>query len=985
MQSHSRTNIHKEEVFEEHIVNCLVNEQNYLERECNANYDSALALDKELLFKFLQQTQPENWQNLLDNYKDSAKSELLKRLENLLRTKSTYKVLRDGIQLIPNINFVLCFFKPASNLNPELTNLYEGNILSVMRQVKYSVKNGNSIDIVTFVNGIPVITIEVKNNLTRQNFKHAERQYRQDRSPLGEPLLTFKRGAIVHFAVDQKYVSMTTHLRNSKTIFLPFNRGCDGGAGNPKVSEENHVSYLYKDLNKTKAIFSREILLDILGRFIHIERRDGEDILIFPRFQQLNAVRKILIDAKDRGTGKNYLIQHSAGSGKSNTIAWISHQIINLHDQNNNRLFDTAIIVTDRVVLDKQLQKTISGFSETKGVVKTIDGTSKDLKEAIEEGKRIIITTIQKFSTEHLSTLSGQSSKKFVVIIDEAHSSQSGKSAQSMSDALTRDEEILDEINNYILKHQSSRGPQKNISFIAFTATPRNVTLERFGTLGPDQKPYPFDLYSMRQAIEEGFILDVTQNYMTYSAYYQLEKTIEEDPALRGRRGQARVARYASLHPTAIEQKVEVIVEHFMTHVQKEIKGNAKGMVVTQSREHALRYWQKINSYIKQKKYKNIKALVAFSGDLKIDGVTYKESSINGFADSELTKKFNTDEYQFLVVADKYQTGFDQPKLTSMYIDKNLFGLKAVQTLSRLNRIYPEKKKTFVLDFRNNIEDIKESFKPYYESTELEDRTDFNQIYDLASRIKDSIYINSEEISIFSNKFFEGNLTTQDRLFLEGIVREALIRFDNDEEEEAKEEFRLLLKSFQRFYSFVSQVVTLKDVWLEKLFVYSSWLSRLLPSRNIPPDIQITDEMLTLTAFRLQKEQEGGATPDKGETSSLESINAFGANPYTEDEERSLSEIIESFNERYATNFTREDFLRFERVNQEVMDEEMREMMRNNPPDVVYSTFSNAFFKGMIKAFQTDNQINNIVMTDPEAREKAIKHFFLRAQGMVKK
>ncbi|MGU9951932.1 MAG: type I restriction endonuclease subunit R [Gammaproteobacteria bacterium WSBS_2016_MAG_OTU1] len=559
------------------------------------------------------------------------------------------------------------------------------------------------------------------------------------------------------------------------------------------------------------------MFLDIIGRFIHLEKKDKKELLIFPRFQQLNAVRKILADAQSHGTGRNYLIQHSTGSGKSNTIAWTAHQIINLHDKEDKPLFDTAIIVTDRLVLDRQLQKTISMFSQTQGVVEKIDGTSEELRIAIEQGKRIIITTIQKFSTEHLATLSGQASKKFAVIIDEAHSSQSGKAAQSMADALTREEEVLNEINDFILKQQEARGPQKNISFLAFTATPRNVTLERFGTNGHDQKPYPFDLYSMRQAIEEGFILDVLQNYTTYDAYYKLNKTIEDDPKFKGSRGQARVARYASLHPTVIDQKVEVIVEHFRVHVQNKLDGQAKAMVVTQGREHAIRYWQRINAYIKEKQYSDIKALVAFSNGLNVDGVDWTEASANGFAETELPQKFDTAEFQILVVAEKYQTGFDQPKLVAMYVDKNMAGLQAVQTLSRLNRTYPGKKETFVLDFRNTAEEIKEAFAPFFEMTELKELTDLNQIYDLAGQIGNAYYIHKEDVEEFAEKFFPGNLSTQDRINLEGLVREALSRFELDEDEKAKEEFRLLLKSYQRFYAFVAQVVVLNDSLVRKI------------------------------------------------------------------------------------------------------------------------------------------------------------------------
>lgn len=979
--THTTVDIHREKVFEAHIVACLTESQGYTERDCASHYDVAHALDTELLFRFLRSTQPEAWQTLEDHYSAQAEAEVLKRLDKALKDNPTHVVLRDGIKLVPNIRFALCFFKPASNLNPDLTRLYEANILSVMRQVHYSARDPKkSIDIVTFVNGIPVATLEVKNLLTGQNIRHAEKQYRQDRAPAGEPLLTFKRGAVVHFAVDQDNVSMTTRLMNGKTRFLPFNRGRDGGAGNPDVPGENRVAYLYKDLPEGRAVFSREVLLDLIGRFIHLERSGGKEVLIFPRFQQFDAVRKLLADARAQGAGQNYLIQHSAGSGKSNTIAWTAHQIINLHDEDDQPLFDTAIIVTDRLVLDRQLQNTIGGFAQTEGVVKKIDGTSRDLKDAILNGARIIITTIQKFGTEHLATISGQAGRNFAVIIDEAHSSQSGKAAQAMSDALTRDATSSDDIEDLVLAFQKARGPQKNISFLAFTATPRNVTLERFGRIGADGKPHPFHLYSMRQAIEEEFIVDVLKNYMTYKAYYQLEKTIEDDPAFKGRKAQSRVARYASLHPTAIDQKVEVIVEHFRRHVAKELNGQAKAMIVTQSREHALRYWQQLTRYIEDKGYTGLKALVAFSGDLTIDGNVWTEATANGFAETELPKKFDTDDYQVLVVAEKYQTGFDQPKLVAMYVDKKLAGLQAVQTLARLNRSYGKDKPTYVLDFQNMMEDIRDAFAPFFEATALEERTDLNQIYDLEQRIMNATYIHKDEVERFADQFFKGELTTQDRLALEGTVRLAVERFILDEDEAQQEEFRQLLKSFLRFYAFVAQVVSLNDAWLEKLYAYSAWLSRLLPSRDMPADITITDDMLTLSAFKLQKGEEGSASLAAGETATLAPITEFGANAYTEEEERSLSEIIDSFNERHGTSFSRDDFLRFERVTREIMDEDMTEMVRNNPADVVYNAFSQAFFQGMVKMFQNDNEMRNIVMTDKDARDQATRHFFKRAQ-----
>lgn len=985
---HSRAAVHRETVLEQHLVETLVGQHGYMERTPD-DYDRALAMDRELVLRFLRETQADEWAKLEEQYTTAAEAEFFKQLEKALKTRSTLDVLRQGIKLIPGIKLSLCFFKPASGLNPELVRLHEANILSAIRQVRYSLKNENAIDSVLFVNGLPVVTMELKNLLTGSNFKHAEKQYRSDRSPSGEPLLTFKRGALVHFAMDEDNVSMTTRLQNGRTRFLPFNRGRDGGAGNPDIEGDFRVAYLYADQPDGKAVFSRDVLLDIIGRFAHLDRQefpkpDGsaevKETVIFPRFQQLDAVRKMMAHARAFGPGRNYLIQHSAGSGKSNTIGWTAHQAINLHDEADRPIFDSAIIVTDRIVLDRQLQNTVSQFEQTKGVVKKIDGTSRQLKDALRGGARIIITTIQKFSTEHLAELSGQGGRRFAVIVDEAHGSQSGKSAQALSDALTREESAEGrDIEDLIADYQKARGPQPNISYFAFTATPRNVTLERFGFKGPDGLPQPFHLYSMRQAIEEGFILDVLQNYMTYKAYYQLEKAIEDDPELSGRRGQRRVARFASLHPTAIGQKVEVIVEHFRRHVMPELSGQAKAMIVTGSREHALRYYFGVRDYIAARDYKDLKALVAFSGELELDGESYTEADLNGFSETELPRKFDTDGYQILIVAEKYQTGFDQPKLCAMYVDRKLAGLQAVQTLSRLNRTFPPKDRTFVLDFQNTMEDMQKAFRPFFEVTALEANSDPNQIYELEARLRTFGILDQGEIDRFAETFYKGPLDPHDRARMEGLVRQAVARFEQEDDEGRQEEFRQLIKSYLRFYVFVSQVIRLSDTGLEKLYSYAAWLSRLLPNRQVPPDIEITEDMLRLQAFRVEQKEQGSASLSPGDRTALKPISEFGARPYTEDEERSLSEIIKAFNERHGTQFTREDFVRFEQVNRTIVDEDMAEMLRNNPPDVVYAAFSQAFFKGAIDLFQRDSDMKNIVLTDAQVREQAIRHFFNRA------
>ncbi|CDN48251.1 type I restriction endonuclease subunit R [Neorhizobium galegae] len=993
MTAHAAHNAHKEQVLQDHLIVQLVAGEGYQQRDPRTDYDRAHSMDKALVLRFVRSTQPEEWAKLERHYSTSAEVTYFKQLEKALKDRGLLDVLRQGIKIVPGIKFTLCYFRPASALEPKRVAEYEANILSVMKEVEYSERHGNRLDVALFLNGLPVATLEAKNLLTGSNFRHAEKQYRKDRSPAGEPLLTFKRGALVHFALDEDNVSMTTRLQNGRTRFLPFNRGRDGGAGNPDVEGEFRVAYLYRSGTWGDAILSRPVLLDIIGRFMHLDTTGREEVMLFPRFQQLDAVRKLMSHARTFGTGQNYLVQHSAGSGKSNTIGWLAHHAINLHDAQDQAVFNTAIIVTDRIVLDRQLQGTVSQFEQVQGIVRKIDGTSRQLKEAIASGVRIIVTTIQKFSTEHLREISGQSGRTFAVIVDEAHSSQSGATAQAMTDALTREADSSDDIEDIISAYQKARGPQANISFFAFTATPRNVTLERFGTKGPEGLPHPFHLYSMRQAIEEGFILDVLQNYMTYKAYYELEKAVEDDPKLSGRRGQSKVARYANLHPTAIGQKVEIVVEHFRRHVARLLDGQAKAMIVTSSRDHALRYYLGVRDYIAQRGYTDLRALVAFSGELPLDGEKYTEADMNGFAETELPRRFDgfkpdgtayPEQYQILIVAEKYQTGFDQPKLCAMYVDRKLAGLQAVQTLSRLNRTRPGKDQTFILDFQNTIEDIQNAFRPYYEVTALEANSDPNLVYALEGRLFKFGYLDKEEIERFAQTYFKGLLDGGDRARLEGLVRQAVARFEADDDEGRQEEFRQLLRSYMRFYSFISQVMKLEDTSLEKLSAYGGWLSRLLPNREIPPEIEITDDMLRLQKFKVEQKEQSDASLSAGDRMPLKAISEFGAKPYTEDERKELSEIVKAFNERHGTQFTESDMIRFESVNNEILDADLSEMLRNNPPDVVYTAFAQAFFQGAIRMFQRDNEMRNIVLSDADARNKATRHFFSRALRQVR-
>lgn len=964
-----RDRAHNEEAFEIHVVKQLITQQDYRERK-DADYNLDMALDTELLLEFVKSTQPDVWKGLETKLGSKASEMLCKEIDRKLKSQGTLNTLRTGVQFTWSGPIKLCYVRPASNINPKLEALYNANILSVIRQVHYSRKNNNSIDVVTFLNGIPVATLELKNEMTGQSIANAKQQYKYDRKPAGEPLLTYKRGALVHLAVDTNEAAMSTKLNNGKTLFLPLNRGNNGRAGNPDIQNEFKTAYLYATVDNQSAILSKEVLIDIVANFM----QEDKGFLIFPRFHQVDAVRKLLSHAKEHNAGQNYLIQHSAGSGKTWTIAWTAAGLAKLHSADDKNVFDSVIIISDRTILDGQLQEAVKKLGIAKSYIETVDQTSKQLKEALETGKKIIVTTIQKFTTETISQMTEMSGKRFAVIIDEAHGSQSGKAAEGLHKTLSQNDEDLDDedsdtdkVAKAIQEAQKNRQPSQNISYLAFTATPKNVTLERFGTRdSADGMPRPFHLYTMRQAIEEGFILDVLQNYTTYKSYYELEKVIENDPRFKGTKAARKVARYVSL--TTVDQKAAVIIEHFRRHVQSSLNGQAKAMIVTQSRAHAYRHYEAIKGYIKDNNYKNMNALIAFSGSLMVDGQSHTEPEINGFSEKKLPGYFDTVAYQVLVVANKYQTGFDQPKICGMYIDRKLDGLQCVQTLTRANRIFEGKEASsiFILDFQNTIDDIKEAFKPYFETTELEELTQPEQIYDLKNMIESAGHIEPDSVDEFCDVFFQAELTTTDRAKLEGIINQAVNSYKTaDINEQSK--FRQAVKSYCRFYNFIGQVYQIADTSLEKLYWYCDWLSRKLTNTKQEDDFEITDEMVRLKKFRLEITQTGSASPDVGDTAPLQAITAFGVNAVpTEDEELELSQIIKAFNEKHGTAFTEDDMIRFGHQANKVADE-MKSTIMNNPLDVTLDSFADKLLDKMLEASQNDQAVDSIMTTDAES------------------
>ncbi len=727
------------------------------------DYDRSLCLIPRDVIDFVRATQIKEWEKLEQHHGVEMKDRFLKRLSSEIEKRGTLDVLRSGVK-DSGCKFKLAYFHPASGLNKELQSLYEANIFGIVRQLEYSEKTRQSIDLALFLNGIPIFTAELKNPFTGQTVMDAIRQYRFERDPR-EPLLAFRR-CLAHFAVDPDLVYMATRLEGEKTRFLPFNRGKFGGAGNPPVSPTRRgyaTSYLWE------GIWARDSVLELVQHFVQEVEAEDEDgrktgarALIFPRYHQLDAVRRLVRDARKSGPGRYYLIQHSAGSGKSNSIAWLAHRLSILHDADDRRVFDSMVVITDRRVIDRQLQSTVKQFERTAGVVENIDKTSRQLKEALEGGKTIIVSTLQKYPViaGNMQELPG---KRFAVIIDEAHSSQSGEGTKGLKSVLAvrgleeaeaEDSVEVEDTEDKVAEEMRKRGRLPNVSFFAFTATPKPKTLELFGIRRPDGKFEAFSLYSMRQAIEEGFILDVLENYTTYKTYWRLLKIIEDDPSFDRGKASYLLRSFVDLHEHAIAKKVEIIVEHFHDRAAHRIDGQAKAMVVTRSRLHAVRFKLAMDGYLRDKGYP-YRVLVAFSGTVKDAGIDYSEAGMNGMPEAQTAKAFKRPENRFLVVAEKFQTGYDMPLLHTMYVDRKLSGMHAVQTLSRLNRIYPPAKtETMVLDFVNEADDIRAAFQDYYEKTILSEETDPNLLYDLERRLKDLGVFGAGDIEAFADLYF---------------------------------------------------------------------------------------------------------------------------------------------------------------------------------------------------------------------------------------
>jgi len=981
-----------EKRFEEDIESHLI--KNEYRKLTMQGYDVSKGIYLDILVEFIKSTQSKSWERYEKYYGDDAPNKLYRRLEDSINHHGLLHVLRNGIKDM-GIDLFVCFFKPETELNPLLVERYEGNILGVTRQFAYSAFNNNTIDMVLSINGIPFIAIELKNQLKGQDYKNAIHQWRYNRNPK-ELIFRFNHRILVYFAVDLYETWMTTELKGAETHFLPFNQGSNGsgvsgGAGNPQNEHGYTTSYLWEN------VLSRDTIIDILHRFISIPKDTKK--IIFPRFHQFDVVKKVLNDVKNNGVGQKYLIEHSAGSGKSNSIAWIAYRLASVHDKDDKPIFDSIIIVTDRIVLDSQLQDTINGFEHKAGLVEAIDDKkrSKGLTEAINDKKRIIICTIQKFLFAY-KDFDEMEGRKFAIIVDEAHQGQTGASAKTLRRALIdkkvaikeyaeMEELAEDEVDDTdeLVAEVLAQGQHSNQSFFAFTATPKNKTIELFGRKNPSSGKYePFHVYSMRQAIEEGFILDVLKYYTTLQDQFKIVRTTRDNPEVVEGQAKRVLVRYYKEHGFTIQKKTELIMDNFLNNGQFRIDGKGKAMVVADSRANAVRYYQAIKEYIKnnEKETSNIGVLVAFSGEVKLDGKSYREVEMNidrnGHyinTDKKLRKAFRSSDFNILVVANKYQTGFDEPLLHSMYVDKKLNGVNAVQTLSRLNRIYPGKVDTFVMDFVNTHEEIKKSFQPFFETTYLDGQTDYNRVYDFRTKIRNYMLYNDNDVDVFAKIKIEAGKKQDERALgrVTSILKPVINQY-LELSEKQKYEYRDLLRKFNHAYSYITQIIRIHDKELFKEFMFVSYLVNLLP-KDTSEKISI-DDKITLEFAKLKETYKGSIELEK---TSVDLKPEQTINPKRKPKSKdTLQSIIDKVNEQYMGQFTDIDKVIITGIFDMFMnDPEVKKYSQyakdNNPEMFIKSLFPDKFKDIALKLFSKNNESFEKLFTDKAFYDKVME------------
>lgn len=920
-----------EKQFESNIEAFLISPTGGYRKATDAGYtlSSGMALDIQTLVEFVKATQPVMWQRFEKQCNSDPYRKFYKCFEDAVQMDGLLSVIRHGFKH-RGMDFKVCYFKPESTLNDTAVKRYEQNVCQCIRQWHYSEQNNNSVDMMLAINGIPVVAIELKNQLTGQTVDNAKLQWQYDRDQR-EPAFWLNHRILAYFAVDLYEAWMTTELKGTDTCFLPFNQGSggagnDGGAGNPQAEDDHYVtSYIWEN------VLQKDSLLDIIQKFISFEvkneKKDGKNVtkkrLIFPRFHQLDVVRKLIADVRENGSGKNYLIQHSAGSGKSNSIAWTAYRLASLHNNDNEPVFTSVVIVTDRRNLDAQLQETITGFDHTLGSVCAINEkkSSKDLRDALNAGKRIIVTTLQKFPVIY-EEVDDTTDKRFAIIVDEAHSSQTGSSAMKLkaaladvSDALKEyaelegkaEDELLDD-DDRLVHEMISHGKHKNLSFFAFTATPKGATLEMFGTEWQDGSYHPFHIYSMRQAIEEGFILDVLQNYTTYRTCYQIAKNTKDNPDVPQSKALKTIKKYEELHPYNIQQKSAIIVETFRNVTKQKIKGKGKMMVVTASRLAAVRYYHEIKNYLESNGYYDVEILAAFSGSVKDPDdrkeIEWTESKLNGVNESQ-TKQVFHDEGNILIVAEKYQTGFDEPLLHTMIVDKKLRGVKAVQTLSRLNRTHPDKQDTFIIDFVNTKEDILKAFQPFYQETSLSQEINTDLIYRTQKLLRAFKIYDDADIEKVNEIYFDEDKRKANKI--QAAITNALLPIQQKYSalnQEQRYQFRKLCRTFVKWYGYITQITRMFDKQMHKEYIFCSYLAKVVPADPAMP-FDLGDRV-KLEYYNLEKTYEGSIGLEKEEKGVYEPAKL--KKPVKMSETLSpLQQVIEKINQQYMGNFTEGD------------------------------------------------------------------------------
>ena len=882
--------------------------------KCSDNYDPKLGLYKDTLIRFVQDSQPKAWQRFVNMNAVDPEKKFCLAFNNACDMDGVLHVLRHGFKH-RGVSFRVCYFMPESRLNQLDVENYQKNNFHCIRQWHYSADNKNSVDMLLAVNGIPLFAFELKNQFTGQSVENAKHQWKSDRDPR-EICFQFNKRILAFFCVDLSEAWMTTRLAGEKTYFLPFNQGSngagnDGGKGNPANPDGYPTDYLWKK------VFRADSMMDIIQKFISFQ----DNKLIFPRYHQLDVVRKLIEDVKANGAGRNYLIQHSAGSGKSNSIAWTAYRLASLHNDENRAIFSSVIVVTDRTVLDAQLQATIAGFDHTLGSVETIgEGkNSQDLKNAINDGVRIIVTTLQKFPViyEEVDKANG---RNYAIICDEAHSSQTGSSAMKLKTALADLREALKEYAEYedieedkvdpqdkLVKELLSHGRHKNLSFFAFTATPKNTTLEMFGTPDANGEFHPFHIYSMHQAIEEGFILDVLQNYMTYKTCFKIANTTPENPEVPTSRASKVIKKYQQLHPENIRQKSEIIVETFESTTRTKINGKAKMMVVTSSRPAAVLYYQAIKRYIEEQGYTDAKPMVAFSGEVILDDESYTEAGMNVRPDGSHIQETQTkqefhDNFNILIVAEKYQTGFDEPLLHTMIVDKKLRNVKTVQTLSRLNRTCPGKIDTYILDFANEKDAVQADFQVFYHETFLEEEVNTDLLYKVQRELRGFGIYDNIDVSKFCDVYFaKGTQGSDAQGLLASKLLPAVGKYQAKSDDD-RYQIRRTMRNFCKWYSYVSQVVRMFDKDLHREYVYCSFLVGMLPEKPVP--MEDIEKMLRLEMYKLELTFDGNISLGDESGVYAQAEPKGSAKP---EEKDPLDVIIERINEKYKGNFTDAD------------------------------------------------------------------------------